>query len=75
MVMGMNLQQGIDNSLDAKLDAAYNALDDVNENNNVAAINSLNAFIDAVEAQRGNKISNAQADDLIAEAESIIALL
>ena len=74
-VAEMNLQQGIDNSLDAKLDAAFNALDDVNQNNDVAAINSLNAFKNAVEAQRDNKLTGAQADELIAQADSIIAML
>ena len=74
-VEGMNLQQGLDNSLDAKLDAAMNALDDVNQNNDVAAINSLQSFINAVEAQRGNKITSEQADELIAAAEEIIASL
>jgi len=74
-VESMNLHQGIDNSLDAKLDAAFNALDDVNENNDVAAINSLNAFINAVEAQRDNKLTNEQADTLIADANYIITLL
>ena len=74
-VAEMNLQQGIDNSLDAKLDAAVNALDDVNKNNDVAAINSLNAFINAVEAQRDNKLTNEQADTLIADANYIITLL
>lgn len=74
-VAEMNLQQGIDNSLDAKLDAAFNALDDVNQNNDVAAINSLNAFKNAVEAQRDNKLTGAQADELIAKANGIIAML
>jgi len=71
----MNLQQGIDNSLDAKLDAAANALDDVNQNNDEAAINSLNAFINAVEAQRGSKLTNEQADTLIGAATDIITML
>lgn len=74
-VTGMNLQQGIDNSLDAKLDAALGALDDVNVNNDAAAINTLQAFINAVEAQRDNKITGAQADILVADAQAIIALL
>lgn len=39
--MNLNLQQGIENSLDAKLDAALQTLDDLKENNNVAAINTL----------------------------------
>jgi hypothetical protein len=42
--------------LDANLDTALGALDDVYENNNVAAIGSLNAFINAVEAQRGTRL-------------------
>lgn len=68
----MKIQQGIENSLDAKLDAAQQALSDVNQNNNQAAINSLQAFISAVEAQRGNQITNQQADILIAAAQAII---
>jgi parallel beta-helix repeat protein len=71
----LNLQQGIDNSLDAKLDAALNALDDINQNNDVAANNSLNAFINAVEAQSGNKIPATDADTLIAATQAIINLL
>ena len=74
-VVVMNLQQGIENSLDSKLDAVSKALDDVNENNDIAAINALQAFINALEAQRGNKISEADADALIADAQQIIDLL
>ncbi|MHC4642176.1 MAG: FIMAH domain-containing protein [Planctomycetota bacterium] len=74
-VEDLNLHQGIDNSLDAKLDAACNALDDVNQNNDVAAINTLQAFINAVEAQRDNKISSEEADILIGDAQEIIDLL
>ena len=40
-----------------------------------AAINSLEAFINAVEAQRGNKIPEADADTLIAAVQQIIDLL
>jgi hypothetical protein len=74
-VTDLNLQQGIENSLDVKLDAALAALVDVNQNNNVAAIGSLNALINAIEFQRGNKISVEQADDLIADILRIIELL
>jgi parallel beta-helix repeat protein len=74
-VADMNLHQGIENSLDAKLNAALNALDDANQNNDVAAINSLYAFINAVEAQRGKKLTDAQADTLVTEASNIIAML
>jgi hypothetical protein len=74
-VIGLNLQQGIENSLDAKLSNALQALDDVNENNDVAAVNGINAFISAVEAQRDNKIPGADADALIADAQQILDLL
>lgn len=75
VVANYNLQQGIDNSLDAKLSAAADALTDLNQNNDVAAINSLQAFINAVEAQRGNKITSAQADTLIQYAQEILQSL
>ncbi len=74
-VFGLNLQNGISNSLDAKLDAALKALEDINNNNHVAAINTLQAFINAVEAQSDNKIPEADADDLITTAQEIIAAL
>ena len=73
--MELNLRGGIANSLDAKLAVAVKALEDVNENNDVAAINSLEAFINVVQAQSGNQIPEADADAVIAEALDIIALL
>ena len=74
-VAELNAKEGIINSLDAKLNAALQAIDDVNENNDVAAINSMEAFINAVEAQRDKHISVEDADDLIDAADYIIALL
>ena len=74
-VVDLNLQQGISSSLDFKLDAVLRALDDLNQNNNAAVINSLQAFINAVEAQRGVQIPEADADELVADAQAIIALL
>jgi hypothetical protein len=74
-VGALNLQQGIDNSLDGKLEAAQQALDDLNQNNDVASISALEAFINAVEAQRGNKIPEADANALIATAQEIIDML
>ena len=74
-VVAMNLQNGIENSLDSKLDAALNALLDANVNDDGAACNSLAAFINAVEAQRGNKLTDAQADQLIASAQEIQGML
>ena len=74
-VMALNLQQGISNSLNAKLDSVLNALEDVNENNDVAAVNSLEAFINAVEAQRGVHLTDAEADQLVTAALQIIDLI
>ncbi len=74
-VINLNLQRGISNAIDAKLDTALSILDDMNTNNDVAAINSLNAFINAVEAQRGKEISNEEADNLVAAAQAIISKL
>jgi len=74
-VVDLNLQSGISNSLNAKLQNAIKALDDANEHNNIAAINSLNAFINAVEAQRGKKITEEDANVLINEVNAIIVQL
>ena len=74
-VLGLNLQHGIANNLDSKLDAAFQALVDVSKNNHIAAVNALDAFINAVAAQRGKAIPEADADRLIAAATRIIGLL
>ncbi|MBN8592930.1 MAG: hypothetical protein J0M33_14315 [Anaerolineae bacterium] len=70
-----NLQQGINNSLDAKLQSAYDALNQANGGNVNAAINKLQAFINEVEAQRDNKITGSQADILIGLAQQVIVSL
>jgi len=74
-IIDLNLNKGISNSLDAKLDSALSALDDANENNDISAVNKMQAFINAVEAQRGNKISDSDANDLIMAAQDIIELI
>jgi hypothetical protein len=74
-VISLNLQNGISNSLDAKLDSVMNAIDDSNEKNNVAAQNAMYAFMNAVEAQRGKKLTDTQATQLIAVAQAIVASL
>jgi len=71
-VVDMNLQQGISNALDAKLDAAIRALDDMNEANDLVVVNALEAFIQSVEAQRDKHLTSAQADELVADAQAII---
>ncbi|MHC4072136.1 MAG: choice-of-anchor Q domain-containing protein [Planctomycetota bacterium] len=67
-VIDLDLPEGMSSNLLAKLDAAQKANDSV-------AINLLQAFISAVEAQRGKQIPQADADVLIAAAEAIIAML
>jgi hypothetical protein len=74
-VIILNLGQGIQNSLDGKLDSAISALEDVNENNDVGAINKLDAFIHHVEAQWENMIPEDDAARLIAMARDIIQIL
>ena len=74
-VIDLNLQTGIANSFDAKLDTVLDALDDLNENNDVAASNVLYAFINAVEAQRGKKLTDSDADILVSSALAIITAI
>lgn len=74
-VMTLNLQRGIENGLDAKLDNALGALSDAVLANDVSAANALTAFISQTLAQRGNKISETEADGLIADAQAILSLL
>jgi len=71
----INAQSGILNSLDAKLESAVKAMDDANESNDASAVYRLQAFINAVEAQRGNQISEVEADSLVAAAQEIIDML
>ena len=74
-VVVLNLSVGINNSLDAKLDAALAALDDLLAGNDQAALNVLQAFITQVQAQSGNQIPEGEAAALIGSAQAIIDLL
>jgi len=69
---GLDLPQGLTNSLGAKLDAALTKLQDGNPAKDAAAIAKLEAFINQVEAQRGKGISDEDADALIALAQNAI---
>lgn len=71
-VMNLNINQGIQNNLDAKLNAVLQALDDMIAGNDVAAINALQAFINAVAAQSDNQIPVEDADACILLAQAII---
>ena len=63
LVQGLGLPSGTANSLIVKLQAAANALD---RDNTQAACGSLGAFINEVNAQKGKKLTSAQADSLLA---------
>jgi hypothetical protein len=74
-VIDLNAKNGISNSSDAKMETVLQAVDELNKDNDVAAINTLSAFINAVNAQRGDKLSEEDADSLIGAAQHIIDLL
>jgi hypothetical protein len=65
----MNLDHGIANSLDAKLNSILSSL---NSNQNNAANGQLNAFINEVNAQIGKKITSSEAAILTNAAQHII---
>ncbi|MDP3993772.1 MAG: SBBP repeat-containing protein [bacterium] len=71
----MNLQQGIENSLDTKLSHAQDALAAQQNNNITIAVNSLDSFTNEVEAQRGNKLTGGQADELHSFTETLIKVI
>lgn len=68
----LDLPRGTAKSLNAKL---KNIVKKLNDSKIEPAINSLNAFINAVEAQQGKKISQYDAEDLISAARAIIEVL
>ena len=70
LVESFELHQGTENALTSKLENAIDALEKGNED---SASGKLNAFINQVEAQRGKKLTNEQADTLIALAQVILA--
>ena len=72
LVRSLGPHPGIENSLVKKAD---NACAKFNEGNIQAAMNILNAFINEVQAQKGKKISEENADMLIQYALNVIKLL
>lgn len=75
LVQSMNLARGISNSLDSKLQNASAALSAENANDREDAVNKLEAFINATQAQSGNQLTVEQASQLIAAAQRIISVL
>ena len=75
LVGSMNLEHGIANSFISKLEAAQAALVAPNSGVREDAVNKLKAFINAVEAQRGKKLTALQADQLLDYTYKIIAAI
>ena len=63
------IDPGLKSALVSKLENAKKSLDKGNE---TPALNQLSAFINQVEAQRGKKLSNEQADYIVAAAQALI---
>jgi len=74
-VAALDLPPGTENSLITKLENAAAKLGDENPANDQAVVNSLEAFIHEIEAQRGKKILEDDANALITAAEAIISAL
>jgi len=74
-VSALGLHHGIENSLQAKLNTASLILGDLQESNDHAAANALDAFIHQVEAQAGKKIPTDDATSLIEAAEGLSELI
>ena len=72
-VIALNLQHGISNALDSKLDSALAALEV--SDNEVEALNSMYAICNSVAAQRDKKIPSQDADTILADVNNIISQL
>ena len=75
LVASYGLSNGVERSLTAKLQNAIAALEAANAGSRRDAANKIGAFINAVEAQRGKALTAAQADELTAKAQRILAAL
>ena len=71
-IEAMELHVGMEDSLVSKLEEV---LDSIAEEEYKAASNQLGAFINQVEAQRGKKLTEEQADQLVTAAEIVIYML
>jgi beta propeller repeat protein len=75
LINSLNLKRGIENSLDAKLNAALAALDAARAGATGTACNVLGAFINEVNAQTGKAITAVDASLLLAVAQQIRSVL
>ncbi len=70
-VKGLNLPRGTANRLNARLRNALDALDATNKSGNALALNMLDAFLNIVKAQWGERLTDVQAKLLIAATNRI----
>lgn len=71
----LNLAKGINNSLDSKLENAVDAYVGGALGSSTTVVNKLNGYINSVNAQRGKKLTNEEADQLVGDAEYIQVLV
>jgi len=71
LVQSFNLNQGITNSLNSKVQSALGALNAANAGYRASACNQLTAFINSAQAQSGKQLTVPQANQLIAKANQI----
>jgi membrane protein YqaA with SNARE-associated domain len=74
-VQGFNLAQGIENSLDTKLQSILSALSAAMSGNVGSVCGQLGGFINETRAQSGKKLTVTQANELIARAQQIEAVI
>jgi hypothetical protein len=74
-IAAINAGSGVVSSLDAKLSNALAALENIKRKDNASAMRMMFAFINAVEAQRGKELTDAQANQLITTAHEVIDLI
>jgi hypothetical protein len=73
--INLKLDDRISNILEAKLDAVLKAMHDSNRNSDLATVDSLQDFINAVMIRSGNQIPQADVDVVIEAAQELIRLL
>jgi hypothetical protein len=72
IIQTIDARQGIQTSLNAKLQAAQDALTAANGGSGSDAVHVLEAFINEVQAQQGKRITDSDANELITLATQII---
>jgi hypothetical protein len=72
LLPGLDIPEKLQDQLGQRLLGVVERLEDQNSENDVAAVNKLEAFVNAVEAQRGKQIPEADADALV---ESVVGVI